>query len=143
MGTARITISLDEGTAALLVHVPQKSGYIASAIEARWRVWQDALETLRRAGWTGPQLMAACDVLNGVWLFGHRAGVAISLELADAQRLNGICSKWEVDPESWAERWQALREDTALAEREALALRAVVAEFWAGNNKLEAALERM
>lgn len=133
--TVRRNFSLDDDAAALLSRLDNASHYVSALVRDAWRRWQQAHEALRRAGWDGPALCAACDALNGTWLLEPRLAGVMSLELHDAQRLSDVCGKWGVDPRRWAELHDGLRDDLAIA------LRAIVTEFWAGNTELELLLQ--
>lgn len=131
-------LRLDESTTALLDRAcgesTSPSDYVSHLIEQAHRKWTLSLDKLRVAGWTGSELLAACDALNGVWLHEYAGGPAfLAAELTDAQRLNDVCGKWDVPPKDWAKRVKALHEDRELQR----ALVAVVEEFWNGNDELE------
>ena len=89
--------------------------------------------------WTGRELLAACDSLNGYWhVRSIPAGPAVALNLSDSEMLNGICGKWDVQPERWAAHVEEVHNSAELAN----ALLAIANEFWAGNQALEALLRR-
>jgi hypothetical protein len=136
-------LSLPDHVIALLDKVGDgnRSEYVATILEQRWQEWQQALDTLREAGWRAPELLAACDALNGCGLLPDRwqhAGLA--LELHDAERLNQTASRqWDVPPERWQERVQQVHEHPAIGR----ALYLVAREFWSSNDEVEHAIRRL
>lgn len=136
----RTNLSLDAGTRDLLDRVGNASEYISRTIQDRWQSWQESLHVLREGGWRRPEVFAVCDTLNGVWMFGqYRSPGSVAMELEDAERLNGICAKWELDPAAWRARIREVADDWPLT----LALLDVVAEFWRDNRACEQAIERL
>lgn len=110
------------------------AAYLSNVVEQHDRTWRSALSFLRGVGWTVPALRAACDVLNGYWTEEGRPATWAGLELHDGAEL--ATSKHEVDPEMWAQRCAAVRDN----EVEARALLALVREFWCHNAQVDAAL---
>ena len=139
MAREKRNLTLPADVNALLDQVGNASEYLASVLGQRWQAWTDALATLRGADWSSNEMLAACDVLNGYWLLGHgRSGQFVSVELADAQRLNDICGKWEIPEARWAERCREVHQDSIVA----FALVTLVSEFWTGNEACEKAIRR-
>lgn len=68
--------------------------------------------------------LAVCDALNGVWL--REAGYLRSVwaEIADADRLDGLGDKWDIDAQALAERIR----DMPIVQ--VVALIEVVERFW-------------
>ena len=141
----RVNLTLEPDVAAVLKGWDRgsRARYVSQVLRERWGAWQSALRVLRQAGWMRPEMYAACDALNGVWMtddVGYESlGPGMALELYDSERLNRIAEKHQVDPRVWEARYTQIRESEALAR----ALRAVVTEWWAGNPACERAVERM
>jgi hypothetical protein len=129
---------VDADVAEALAQVGDLRAYVQDLVRARRREWQAAYLRLSMAGWTGPELCAACDALNGhggLEAFGLGGGAAgIALELHDAQRLGDLCGKWGVEPERWAGLVDRVHKDREQAE----ALSVIARELWAGNQEVEA-----
>lgn len=141
MPSMRRNFTLSASVHELLTRTENASGYLDHVVQERWRAWQEALLELQQSGWRAPEILAACDVLNGYWALGAagRSGQAVALELHDGAQLNGICEKWDVSPERWATRIKTLSE----SDLHAAALLTVVSEFWAGNAACDAAIRRV
>ncbi len=129
---ARRNIALDLGAEALLGRVGNASQYLSRTITRRSRQWTSALELLRAAGWSGPELVVACEILNGYWLAGESAdGVYLASALrTGVDRTVSGKSAW------WRKRCQAL----AAYPGEATALAILVDEFSSGNVACETAV---
>lgn len=127
-------LELDDAALDILDLVGDSATYLSSVVEQHERTWRSALSFLRGVGWTVPALRAACDVLNGYWTEEGRPATWAALELHDGAEL--ATSKHEVDPETWAQRCAAVRDN----EVEARALLALVREFWCHNAQVDAAL---
>ena len=140
MNRTRKNYTLDPSTIAILERCDNASAYLTGLVQHRAQEWHAALETLRAAGWTTPDLHVACDALNGCWLQQpYLTPQAVALELHDAQGLNGTAEKHHVTPERWkAQVWQ-VSESWPIA----LALVAVVTEWWSGNGACEQAVSRV
>lgn len=137
--TTAKTMRLDDSAVAILdracgENATSPADYVSRLIEQAHRKWTTALRRLTEAGWKGRELLAACDALNGLGMHDYVGGpLFLAPELSDAQRLNDICSKWDVSPDSWSERVRAVHADKA-QERD---LATIVEEFWNGNDELE------
>ena len=139
MAREKRNLTLADDVNALLDRVGNASEYISKVVTQRWREWTEALAMLRAAQWSSGELLAACDVLNGYWLVGHgRSGQFVAAELQDGQRLNDICSKWDIAPKTWKLRVLQVAERPEIA----IALVTLVEEFWTGNEACEGAIRR-
>ncbi len=130
-GRARRNITLDRDAEALLGRVGNASEYLSRTITRRWRQWTSAVELLRSAGWSGPELLVACEILNGYWLAGNAAHGAYLASVLDA----GV-AKVSLKGAAWKSRSAALAKDAG----QAAALAIVVDEYWSGNAACEAAV---
>lgn len=108
--------------------------YVSAIIRLRARLWRQALADLQIAGWSGAEILCACDALHGTWSLGFPPAY-LALELRNAARLAGVASKWGV-ADRWTERVCQVGEDPVIAR----ALTAVVAEVWSHNEALAARL---
>lgn len=125
---------LSDQTLGLLGRVKNASGYIDQLVSTTWTRTQQALLALQGGGWKPEEILAACDVLNGSWLLVQNptwngASMADGSEYAE---------KWGID----GVRWKELSEMVLTRVEIAFALDLVVAEFWAGNNHLEALIRK-
>ena len=140
--TQRLNITVDDSTSGLLGQVGEKrqSGYISRLVQDAWQRWQDGLGTLAQSGWKAPEILAACDALNGLWLVGmYRSPGSVAMELQDDAQLNGLCEKWDISPDRWGDLITQLRDSWPLM----IALCDVSAEFWRDNAACEAAIRRV
>lgn len=135
---ARRLVTLDPGVDALLLSTGNASRYVEQLVTDSWTEWQEALASLRAASWDRPEILAACDALNGHALPGGVGTAWLWAELADAERLSGTATRHGVEPAVWAARVEQVRTDADLAR----ALWIVAREFWRGNAALERAIER-
>ncbi len=124
-------ISLDPDAEALLGRVGNASEYLSRTIMRRSRQWTSALDLLRSAGWTGTELVVACEALNGYWLSGNAVHGAYLVEVLE----DGL-GEAEVKKTSWKIQLGALADDPG----QAAALADLVDEFWSGNAACEAAV---
>lgn len=140
METESITLTLNPETVALLRSTGNPSEYLDRIVRDRAESWQESLNQLAGAGWTTAEVRAACDALNGTWLRGFMRGpAAISLELHDAQSLNGTAEHHGADPKRWEERVDQIGSDACLTA----ALLDVVAEFWSNNAACDRAIREL
>lgn len=144
MSKNRRNLSLDPDVEAILDDIgagqSSASAYIEDLVRDAERDWRTAHQQLNDRGWRPVELLAACEVLNGWGLLSDygRPASWLAIELADGQRLNDICRKWDVSPERWQAHIQRLADD----ELEARALACVAREFWRHNTRLERVLRR-
>ena len=133
----RLQLRVDADVADALAQVDDLRAYVEGLVRSRRREWQAAYLRLSLAGWTGPELCAACDALNGyggIEAFGIGGGAAgIALELHDAQRLTDVCAQWGASHERWVEHIDRVHEYPEEAE----AVGVIAREFWAGNGEVE------
>lgn len=134
----RRLVSLDPATDALLASTGNASAYVRALVADAWSEWTEALAELRAAGWDRPDLLAACDALNGHALLGGCDVGWLWAELDDAERLNGTATRHGVAPAVWAARVEQVQ----TCEEISRPLWTVAREFWRGNAALERALER-
>jgi hypothetical protein len=140
----RITLTLDEPARSILEEQDNASAYVAELVESAERRWRGHLVYLRTQGWTGRELLAVCDVLNGYAQLGEfgspglDGGAGVALEMSDAQRLNGIAEKWDVAPGRWEDLVRQASSEAAVGR----ALSDIAAEFWRHSSRLERALEQ-
>lgn len=115
--------------------------YISKLIRDAERDWRSALDTLAAAGWRRAELRAALDALNGYGMVSEHGRPAswLAIELADAERLNGVCMQHDASPERWAAHVDRLGKH----ETEARALAALAREFWRHNPRVERAVDRV
>ena len=135
---ARRLLTLDPGIDALLLSTGSASRYVERLVADAWTEWQEALASLLAAGWSRRELLAACDALNGYAMLGSGRASWIHAELYDAEKLNDLCARHEIDPRVWATRTAQVRDDEGLAR----ALWSVTREWWRGNRAMERAMER-
>jgi hypothetical protein len=136
----RLSLRVDADVHAALAQVEDQRAYVEDLVRTRRREWQAAYLRLSQAGWTGQEMCAACDALNGygaLEALGIGAGAqGIALELHDAQRLTDVCGKWGVDSARWVDRVTSVHDDQALAQ----ALGLIAREFWLGNGEVASRL---
>lgn len=125
-------ISLAPDAADILAEIEESGEYVAHLLRDSDRRWRAALMRLRSAGWGGPELRAAIDALNGYWDTGLPATWAAQ-ELHDAQSVQDVCGKWDVDPDRWTRNIRTVADDPELAA----ALVDVARAFWRGCTPLE------
>lgn len=84
------------------------------------------LQIVARDGpqWTRAEWSAVCDALNGCWLADEAGIRLIWAEVADADRLNGLGGKWDVDASALA------RQIRAMPHGQRVALAEIVERFW-------------
>lgn len=128
---SRRNVTLDPDAEALLGRVGNASEYLSRTITRRSMQWTAALEILRAAGWGGPELVVACEALNGYWLGGNAADGAYLAAVLDA----GVTGA-SLQGSLWRKRGQALEKDSGLAA----AMAVLVDEFWSGNVACQAAV---
>ena len=107
---------------ALEGHNKNRSGRLNTVAERYAYVVQRDCPALTEAEWC-----AICDALNGYWLDGGDSGAGVRLawaEIEDADRLDGLGAKWDVDANALALR---LRDATAGQQ---VAVAEVVQRFW-------------
>jgi hypothetical protein len=132
-------MTLPEDVDALLDRVGNASEYVSRIVVQRWELWMTALATLRSAGWTSSEMLAACDALNGHWMLEQaRRPEFLADELSDAQRLNNVCDKWDVPPKRWTSRVKSLRDSDDMSA----ALIVLSREYWCGNEACLVAIRR-
>jgi len=124
--TTRRNITLDDDVDALLRQTGNASAYISRVVRERWRAWRDALDVLRSAGWEPHEIMAACYQLNGYRFIGRQEMAA---RLSATGVRNEVYARWRVKPNYWSELITNVLEHDV----EAVALMAVAAEYWSGN----------
>jgi hypothetical protein len=114
------------------------SAYVEALVRDAEHDWRTSLNHLREAGWDNAALCAACDVLNGYHLAYDpgRPATWAAMELQDAQALNGICAKWDLDPAEWTSKIIQVRGHELLAR----ALLTLVREFWRHNARVDRAI---
>lgn len=117
----RASIYIGEPLARLLDGHENRSGRLNTVAERYLDIVARDCPALTRAEWC-----AVCDALNGYWMEGgSNLGVRMAwAEVSDADRLNGLGRKWNVDAEALADRMR----DMSSAEQVALA--EVVEIFW-------------
>jgi hypothetical protein len=125
---------LSAEAAGILDRVDNTTKYIEAIVRARNQRVLRSLAVLRSAGWTGPEMLACCDVLNGWWQLcsiprWHGASIADGTVYAE---------KWGIGPERWAE----LARQVSESESVAYALHEIVSEFWCGNTAIEEAIKK-
>jgi hypothetical protein len=125
---------LSDSTMGLLARMDNASGYVDRLVQARQQRAMQSLLHLQGLGWTGPEILACCDALNGAMSFcaaprWHGASLFDGPEYA---------SKWGVTPERWAEIARQVSESESVA----YAIHEVVSEFWCGNTVIDAALRK-
>lgn len=127
----RRNVRLDHDAEALVRRVGNVSEYLSRTIMRRSKQWTSALELLRVAEWTGPELLVACEALNGYWLAGGAAhGGYLATVLEDG------LSKEDAKSKKWRARGRSLGKDPGLAT----ALAVLVDEYWSGNAACQAAI---
>lgn len=119
-------VVVDAGAGQVLTHVGDPAGYTSRLLGQTHADAREALLAITDAGWERAEILAACDALNGVWMRGYVGPAAVALELADAERLNGLSAKWSTDPA----RWEQLVVDVAGSPELSHALVVVVRDFW-------------
>jgi hypothetical protein len=122
-------LSLSPTTIGLLAKLGNASGYVESSISMRWPRVIQALEHLRARGWQSNEILAACDVLNGCWMFVHDP-TWHGASMTDGQE---YAVKWDISEKRWKELARVVSESAGVA----FALDLVVSEFWTGNTYLE------
>lgn len=84
-------------------HVPGGaglSGVVNMAVDRYQEIIRRSMPTLTEAEW-----MACADALNGVWLAGEAAHLAVVwIEIEDGDRRNGLGAKWGIDALALARR---------------------------------------
>lgn len=95
----RASIYVGEPLARLLDGHDNRSGRINNVAERYAAVVAQDRPQLTRAEWC-----AVCDALNGTWLADEPTIRFIWAEIADADRLNGLGAKWEIDAQDLARR---------------------------------------
>jgi len=124
----RKNINLSDATAEQLRRLDNASAYIEKSIDHRWARAVMALDYLRSLGWRSNELLAACDILNGLWLHVHAP------EWHGSSMTDGpeYADKWGVP----RDRWQTLADNVSAGGATAFCLDLVVSEFWTGNSYL-------
>jgi hypothetical protein len=110
------------------------SRYIDELVQVRHQRAMQSLQHLQKLGWTGAEISACCEVMNGSW------------QLYEVQRWHGAsladgpqyAEKWGIG----AGRWRQMAAQVSESESVAYALHEVVSEFWCGNTAVEAALRK-
>ncbi len=133
-GKTRVTIAIDAGTLDILRKAAGGRGigdYVSDLVDSNWHDWQDALGLLTNGGWRGPDLLAACDALNGKLIVARLPlGHQLSGTMMDAAVMDGVAKTHNVG-DTWRDRCTQVRDDDTIAR----ALWCVVQEWWR-NNKI-------
>lgn len=135
----QLKLTVDPSTAALLEKTGNSSRYVDAVVEQRWSEWTNAIHVVDQLGWRRAEVLASCDASNGLWHLGFMKGAWFGAELEDATRLNGLVAKWELDEE----RWAGLIKEVCKNDELAGALWIISREFWAQNNAVDAAIDRL
>lgn len=110
----RLSVSFEDGSAALLQRVGGRSRYLSALVEQRWRASQHTLAWLRDEGWSLARLREAMDVLSGTW----EQGVGGS---DSEQPQRALAAQWPTED---------------IDERVCRALCLLAGEWWAHNGAL-------
>jgi hypothetical protein len=113
--------------------------YVRQVLDETRAEWQRGVHDLREAGWSYPEIRAACHSLGGpevLVILGWPSAGRMAAELADAATLAGTHRVHGVTDEAWSERVRQLAGSEALGR----ALLAVNREAWRGNRDFDAAV---
>lgn len=133
--TMKKTYTLPDHVIAMLAHAqPSASAYVAKAVEDRYTIAALAQRRVRLAGLTQNEVMAVCDLLNGM-LYFHSMSAAenMRINMKDVDKRRPSILKNHAIA---VVRWAALSEEVSTDETLARALEVVADEYWNGGDRL-------
>lgn len=114
------------------------SAYVERLVMNAERDTANALARVMASHWTTAELSAVVDVCNGTFTdFTLGASDALAAEMEDGAVLHGLAAKWRCG-DTWRERIKEVAGDEGLAR----ALLHLAREFWAGNERVVAFIQR-
>lgn len=140
----RKNFMLSDSTMGLLARMDNASRYLDDLVQARQQRAMQSLLHLQSLDWTGAEISACCDVLNGSWQLCEVPrwhGASLSDALYNLRAM-GVFDFYAAKFGIGTGRWEQIAAQVSESESVAYALHEVVSEFWCGNTVIEAALRK-